>query len=232
MTLSMWPRYRSNARRPAAVRRYSVLGMRPSKYLLQVTYCASSSLRACTLRFPSVVLSSCLRSLKVSESLTARALTIASLTRSCMSLSRSAAAAGPSVGFEPARLGSREVAGSVCCCCSDAFVLLLSFASAFCLATVVPRYVKSENYVQQAEARGHQRVAPPRGQEERARAQEHKAQAHHRPGPHGERAARHGARAVEQQPQAGKLPAEPGPVADDREERAHEHGRREVDDEL
>src|SRR5258707_9626108 len=41
-----------SARRPAAVKRYSVRGIRPSKDLREARYPPSSSLRACTLRFP------------------------------------------------------------------------------------------------------------------------------------------------------------------------------------
>ena len=43
---SMWFRYCSKARLPAAERRYSVLGRRPAKDFVQVMYPASSSLRA------------------------------------------------------------------------------------------------------------------------------------------------------------------------------------------
>ena len=50
MMASMWARYFSKARRPAAVMRYSVRGMRPSNDLSHAMYSASSSLRACTLR--------------------------------------------------------------------------------------------------------------------------------------------------------------------------------------
>src|SRR5215208_2011833 len=200
MTLSMWPKYLSRARRPAAVNLYSVFGMRPSKYLLQTTYCASSSLRACTLRLPSVVFRSRLRSLKVSDSLTARALTMARRTRSWMSRSSSAAAAGPSVGL--LRRGgccSRKPPGALC---APAF-FARSFAKAFCLATVVPRYVQPEADVEQPEARGHQGVAPRGGQKKRARPQEHEAEPHEGNRAHGEGSARDDARAVEQEPQPG-----------------------------
>ena len=55
MIASMCARYFSSARRPAAVRRYSVRGTRPSNVFSHPMYCASSSLRAWTLRLPSVV---------------------------------------------------------------------------------------------------------------------------------------------------------------------------------
>src|ERR1051326_5593148 len=171
MNVSLWPRERSRGLRPAAVRRYSVLGVRPSKYFLQTTYCASSNLRACTLRFPSVVFRSCLRSLKVSESLTASALMMASRMRSCMSRSSSAACAGPSAAFGPRRCSLK----SCCWLCAPAFDLLRSFVSAFCLATVVPRNVESEDDVQQAEA-PRQEVRNPRAVEDdrQERADEHR----------------------------------------------------------
>src|SRR5215208_1141457 len=226
MTLSMWPRYRSNARRPAVVNLYSVFGVRPSKYLLKTTYCASSSLRACTLRLPSVVFRSCLRSLKVSDSLTARALTMARRTRSCMSRSSSAAAAGPSVGLLRRGCCSRKPSGELC---APAF-FERSFASAFCLATVVPRYVQPEDDVEQPEAGGHQGVAPLGGQKKSARPQEHEAEPHEGNRAHGKGASRDDARAVEQEPQPGQLRLEPRAVEDDRQHRAHQHRRRKVDD--
>src|SRR5438132_1187500 len=65
--------------------------MRPANDLLQVMYCASSSLRACTLKLPSVVLRSAFSSLKVNASFTASALTMPSRTRSWIRRSSSAA---------------------------------------------------------------------------------------------------------------------------------------------
>src|SRR5215467_3532217 len=79
---SIWSRYSASADRPLPVRRYSVRGTRPSKNFTHETYSASSSLRAWTLRFPSVVLRTRLRSLKLSESLVASALTMPSRIRS------------------------------------------------------------------------------------------------------------------------------------------------------
>src|SRR5258706_15192844 len=84
----MWVRYRVSSRRPTDVRRYSVRGRRPSNVLVQVTYPASSSLRTCTLRLPSVVSSSALISLKVSDSAAASALTMPRRMRWWMRLSR------------------------------------------------------------------------------------------------------------------------------------------------
>src|SRR5256885_377897 len=89
----MWSRYRSSARRPVAVSRYRVWGTRPANDLVQVTYCAPSSLRAWTLRFPSVVLRSVFSSLNVSASFTASALTMPRRTRSWIRRSSSAARA-------------------------------------------------------------------------------------------------------------------------------------------
>src|SRR5438876_824328 len=65
--------------------------MRPANDLLHVMYCASSSLRACTLKLPSVVLRSAFSSLKVNASFTASALTMPRRTRSWISRSSSAA---------------------------------------------------------------------------------------------------------------------------------------------
>ena len=82
ISASMWTRYFSSARRPAAVRRYSVRGTRPSNDLSHAMYWASSSLRAWTLRLPSVVSSRRFRSLNDRRSLTASALTMPRRSRS------------------------------------------------------------------------------------------------------------------------------------------------------
>src|SRR5688500_2652813 len=76
ISASMWPRYDSRAARPSAVSRYAVRGVRPANDLVHERYPASSSFRACTLRFPSLVFSAALRSLKVRVSATASALMI------------------------------------------------------------------------------------------------------------------------------------------------------------
>src|SRR6266702_1745162 len=139
----MWSRWRSNARRPAAVSRYSVFGIRPSNDFVQVMYCASSSRRACTLKLPSVVLSRALSWLKLNDSLTASALTMPRRTRSWINRSSSAA---------------REPPRSLLSPCSTASV----FRAAPCLATVPPGNDHAERDVQAAEPRGHEQVAPHR----------------------------------------------------------------------
>src|SRR2546425_6653175 len=142
----MWSRQRSSARRPAAVSRYSVLGIRPSNDLVHVMYCASSSRRACTLKFPSVVLSRALSWLKLNESFTASALTMPRRTRSWISRSSSAARDPP----PPPR--------SLLSSCSTASV----FLAAPCLATVPPSNDHAEPDVQAAEPRGQEPVSPRR----------------------------------------------------------------------
>src|SRR3989449_11334109 len=192
----MWSRQRSSARRPAAVSRYSVFGIRPSNDLLQVMYCASSSRRACTLKLPSVVLSSALSWLKLNESFTASALTMPSRTRSWMSRSSSAARPPP----PPAR--------SLLSPCSTASVL----PAALCLATVPPGNDHAEPDVQAAEPRGHDPVSPRRRPEQRHGAGEHEADPHYGDDPDGERAPRHEPGPVQQQPGAGQRVPQAGAV--------------------
>src|SRR3989441_12304499 len=146
----MWSRERSSARRPAAVSRYSVFGIRPSNDLVQVMYCASSSRRACTLKLPSVVLSSALSWLKLNDSFTASALTMPSRTRSWISRSSSAARPPPPT---PRPLLSP---------CSTASV----FRAAPCLATVPPGNDHAERDAQAAEPRSHHPVSPRRRSEQ------------------------------------------------------------------
>src|SRR5262249_57845910 len=107
-------------------------------------YWASSSLRVCTLRLPSVVLSSFFKSLKLSDWLTARALTIPSRILSWMSRS---SCAGPRLG---AALATSLISRSLRC---------RSLESACCLATIPPGYYDSENYVEPAESRRHEPIA-------------------------------------------------------------------------
>src|SRR2546428_5304167 len=109
-------------------------------------YCASSSRRACTLKLPSVVLSSALSWLKLNESFTASALTMPRRTRSWISRSSSAARDPP----PPPR--------SLLSSCSTASV----FLAAPCLATVPPSNDHAEPDVQAAEPRGQEPVSPPR----------------------------------------------------------------------
>src|SRR2546423_1738079 len=183
MSASMWSRYCSRARRPAPVRRYSVFGIRPSNDLVQVTYDASSSLRAWTLKLPSLVLSSALSSLKLKLSLTASALTMPRRTRSWIRRSSSAVR-------RPARERSRassRPAASV-------------FRAAPGLATVPPSNDRAEHDVQPAEPRRHQPVAPGGRPDQRDGADGHEADAHNGDDADGERAPGHEPGAVEEQP--------------------------------
>src|SRR5277367_1472275 len=148
---SIWSRYSVRARRPEAVRRYSVRGTRPSKNFIQEMYCASSSLRAWTLRLPSVVLRTRLRSLKLRESLVARALTIPRRMRSWMRRSSS--------GSSGARACSRIFGRSW----GAGFAGLRDGRG---LATVAPRDEKSEEDVEASETGGQECVSPGDGSED------------------------------------------------------------------
>src|SRR5215813_1961689 len=132
--------------------------MRPSKLLVQERYPPSSSLRAWTLRLPSVVSNSFFNSLKVSDSLTASALRIPKRKRSCTSRS----------SFEASPTAS-----------SGAGFLSRSLRTALDLAAIFHRNHQTENHVQPAESRGHQDRAPCRNQQRR-RARRHEAPAHQR----------------------------------------------------
>src|SRR3989442_8046652 len=140
----MWSRYRSRARRPAAVRRYTVWGTRPANDFVQLMYCASSSLRACTLKLPSDVLSAAFKSLKVRLSLTARALTMPSRTRSWMRRSSAAARAGRRLGAPPGVGAGAVLRGA-----------LLGFA------TLPPRDDRAQRGVEAPQAGGPKAVRPP-----------------------------------------------------------------------
>ena len=106
----MWSRYFSKALRPAGASVYSVRGIRPSKLLLHRMYLASSSLRAWTLKFPSVVLSNFFRSLKVSDELAARALIIPKRMRSWIKRSKSGIASPGASRFTAAGGGQQRPA--------------------------------------------------------------------------------------------------------------------------
>src|SRR5947208_5412220 len=154
---SICTRYFSRARRPAAVRRYCVRGTRPSNDLSHATYCASSSLRACTLRFPSVVRSRRLRSLNDSHSLAARALTIPRRRRSWISRSRSRGVRRSRCSRESVVV-SRELTPlrSTLACRLSTLDSRLSTR----LATVLPRNHQSDADMQAAETGGHEAVSP------------------------------------------------------------------------
>src|SRR6059036_3053002 len=162
-------------------------------------YWASSSRRACTLKFPSVVLSRALSWLKLNESFTASALTMPRRTRSWISRSSSAARDPP----PPPR--------SLLSSCSTASV----FLAAPCLATVPPSNDHAEPDVQAAEPRGHEPVAPRRRPEQRRGTDQHEAESHHGDDPDRECAARHEPRAVQEQPGARQRVPQAGAVQHD-----------------
>src|SRR5882672_1190362 len=120
-------------------------------------YCASSSRRACTLKFPSVVWSRALSWLKLNESFTASALTMPRRTRSWISRSSSAARPPPPTPRSPLRPSSTA---SV-------------FLAAPCLATVTPSNDHAERDVQAAEPRSHHPVSPRGWSEQRHSADQH-----------------------------------------------------------
>src|SRR5512142_3413066 len=124
-------------------------------------YSASSSRRACTLRLPSVVLSSALSSLKLRLSFTARALTIPRRIRSWISRSRSAAPTFGSTGASADGSASR-----------------VRSRAAVALATVAPRDDDAEDDVEPSEARAEQGVPPRGGSEEGQRAEHQEAESH------------------------------------------------------
>src|SRR5205823_2506966 len=148
-------------------------------------YCASSRRRACTLKLPSVVLSSALSWLKLSESFTASALTMPRRTRAWTSRSSSAARNPPRSLLSP---------------CSTASVCL----AAPCLATVPPSNDHAEHDVQAAEPRGHEPASPRRRAEQRHGPDEHEADPHHGDDADRERAARDEPGPVQEQPGAGQ----------------------------
>src|ERR1051325_9681307 len=126
------------------------------------------------LRLPSVVFMVSLSSLKVMDSLTAKALKIPRRRRSC--IKRSRCGSRSSVVFAPRTPLKR--APPVCSDSSARLFRPRSFKSALPLATVPPCDDDAENYVQQAEASEHVYVAPRRRAKERERAQEHKRETH------------------------------------------------------
>src|SRR5256885_1288983 len=177
-------------------------------------YSASSSLRACTLRLPSLVFSSALSSLKVRLSRTARALTIASRTRSWISRSRAAAAGCALALTAPARSPSRRVSRAV-----------------LLLATVPPCDDQSKYDLQDAEAGGEQPRLPDRRCEQGQRSQEHETDTHHRHDAHREGAAGDDAGAITQHPDAGEEVQLLGVPEHVRQERSDEEGRQHAETE-
>src|SRR5215208_7733466 len=149
-------------------------------------YPASSSLRAWTLRLPSVVFIRFLSALKVSDSFAARALMIPSRKRSWINRSRFGAAL---FCFETAR-GSE----------SGSCLRKLSFFAVDCLATVFPHNNCTKQHMQPAKADCHKPVGKRRRTKERKRPKSHETQTHRGNCPDREHAARDHAGAVKQKP--------------------------------
>src|SRR5258706_9101727 len=147
-------------------------------------YSASSSLRAWTLRLPSVVLRMRLRSLKLRLAFVARALTMPRRMRSWIRRSSS--------GSAGAGAGMRSRAGGA------ARVGLRRCASA--LATVPPGDEKSKDDVQATESRGQEIVGPGCGCDDSECARGHETKSHDGDNGDGIRAAGNDASAVEKQP--------------------------------
>src|SRR4029079_7424390 len=139
-----------------------------------VRYPASSSLRAWTLTLPSVVFRIALSSLKLSDGLTASALTMPRRGFSWIRRSKSGISAGRGAGA-----GASLRAG---------------------LATVSPCDEDSEDDVQAAEAATEQRVGDGERREGGGQSEEHEADTHDGNHADRERAAADEGRAVEQQP--------------------------------
>src|SRR5581483_4531267 len=168
-------------------------------------YCASSSLRAWTLRLPSVVWSSFFSSLKVRLSLTASALRMPRRSRSWMS--RSSCGAPPATGT------------------GAAFFSRSFFKAEDCLATVFHRNYGSEQNVQAAESSGQQAVAPRGRSQQRRRTYRHEADSHHGHDAHRSRAARHHTGAVKEHPGARNRGGETRAVESRRQDRSGQHRR-------
>src|SRR4030095_13763134 len=134
------------------------------------------------LRFPSLVFSRSLSSLKVSESLTANALTIPSRIGSWINRSSFAAWAGEGLG--------RAAGGRV------------GAAASFCLATVPPCDHDTKNDVLYSESKRHQHVRPGKRSKQCKRSERHEAKAHNRNHSNGERSAGNNGDPVKKQPRS------------------------------
>src|SRR5262245_51707995 len=148
---------------------------------------------------PSVVLSSSLISLKVRDSLAARALTIPSRIRSWIRLSSSGAfsAARMASMARAAPRGRATFPGCPCCpCCMP--------ERAVCLATVPPCDDGSENNMKSPKPGSHEEISPTDRREDRHRPQRHETDTHHRHDLDGERTASHYSCAIEQEPHSGE----------------------------
>src|ERR1700683_2418035 len=167
----------------------TVLGRRASKDFVQLRYLASSSLRACALRLPSLTSNSALSSLKVSSSRTASALIMPRRTRSYTR--RSKRASSRPAPATPARL-TRCAAGPG-----------VGTRALALLAMPLPSDEHAEGHVQAAEAGGQRKVLQAVGQQQRRESEQHEQCAEdcddaRRGGAGGDERA-----AVQQQPRAG-----------------------------
>ena len=195
----MWSRYRVEL--AAARRGEPVLGPGPPpvEALGAGDVPASSSLRACTLRLPSVVLQQRLELVEVSDSTAASALTMPSRMRWWMRLSR-----GP-----PARPGRARRGRGGALPRGAVVPDRPRRAAAFESATVPPRHEHPEGRVQSAEARDHELSGPRRREKQRRRAEDHEPGPDEGDDPDGQGAGRHEAGAVEEQPEPGSRASSP-----------------------
>src|SRR5262249_36699675 len=157
---------RLSALRPSAVSRYTVFGRRSAKDLVQLRYLASSSLRACALKLPSLTSNSAFSSLKLSSSRTARALRMPRRTRSYTSRSNFVSSLSPRPVLSAVRLGRL-------CAAAD------GVARALALSVMgVPSDEQSKQQVQATEARTEDDDLHAGRQEQRDDAKGHEAAAH------------------------------------------------------
>src|SRR5688572_32398145 len=182
-------------------------------------YPASSSLRACTLRLPSVVFIKFFRSLKVSDSLAASALIIPRRRRSWIKRSRLGAALFSLAG-DACVLGTSATGfwGTV-------------FFAVECLATVFPHNNCTKNQVQAAETGSHKPITK-LGSEKCDGAQRHQADSHDRNDFNGVHAAGDYPGTVKQQQHAGDRVGHRDLDEQDCQESAGNHWRRQAEDRL
>src|SRR5918912_4239216 len=177
-------------------------------------YCASSSFAAWTLKLPSVAPSKCLRSLKLSDSLTASALTMPSRMRSWIRRSMSGAVLPV----------ARSASPRTTCVCARG-VRSRSCGAACPLATIPPGDDDAERNVQAAEPGRQAPGAPRRRAEQRDYTHQHEAEPQDGHDAHRVRPRAYHPGAVQQQPRAGDSGDEPRVEEHDGEQRACAHGR-------
>src|SRR5580700_6962162 len=136
-----------------------LLGRRPSNDLVQVRYFASSSLRACALRLPSLTSNSAFSSLKVSSSRTASALIMPRRTRSYTRRSKRASS-------RPAPATPASFAR----CAAGAGLRTRGLAL---VAMPLSSDEHAEGQVQAAEAGSERKIVPAVGQQQRRQTEQH-----------------------------------------------------------